>query len=95
MNEEELLRAHGLSPTLVREAFGRLAPCRHCEGRGKIRHRANAEEAAERTRLRRRGQAMPPPPPFDPCAECGGRGYLPIESADTGNPPPDGWDLER
>lgn len=89
MNEEQLLRAYGMSPTLVREAFGRLAPCRSCDGRGKVKHQADPEEAKERSRRRRQGQVVPEPPPFDTCVACDGRGYLPVESVDQdpGTPP--------
>lgn len=82
MNEEQLLRAYGMRPDLVRDAFGRLAPCRSCDGRGKVKHRADPVEAAERARLRRQGKAVAEPPAFDPCTACDGRGYMPIESVD-------------
>jgi DnaJ-class molecular chaperone len=59
--------------------FGSLVLCAYCHGAGRIRHRKDPAAAWARERERRRhpGEAVASPPPFDPCPDCQGTGYLP------------------
>jgi hypothetical protein len=82
--------------TLTHPAFGDLAPCPRCGGRGELRHKADPAETRERARRRRRGELVDEPPAMDACPRCLGAGFLEVTAVDEGSsePPPDGlWAL--
>ena len=67
---------------MTRIVFGQLVPCRHCDGRGEVRHEKDHAAERERARLRRRGVTVQTPPSMDPCPVCSGKGFLPPDQAD-------------